>query len=226
LHRRPSLAFHDLGDDALQALYDEGITLKKRIVNNYVNICELRSFIQLNETGFTKVLKKYDKILDRNLKDKYINEQVKPARVFQQSTKDHLHERLGQIEAAYASIVTQGDVDAARRELRLHLREHVVWERNTVWREMIGIERKAQAANLGIRHTLLGQDNQRQLEGDAEESATKEVRTPVGRYRCPRFLVSCDFWMLVVCLAVFGVFMGVRFMEKVSISAISKRLSD
>ncbi|KAK1820954.1 low-affinity phosphate transporter [Friedmanniomyces endolithicus] len=67
VRRRPSMAFNDFGDDALQALYDEGITLKKRIVNLYVDVSELRSFVQLNEKGFSKVLKKYDKVLDRNL---------------------------------------------------------------------------------------------------------------------------------------------------------------
>ena len=64
----------------------------------------------------------------------------------------------------------------AKKELRLHLREHVVWERNTVWREMIGIERKAQAANLGIRRTLLGVDTdpaKARLQGDDDQPRQK-----------------------------------------------------
>lgn len=215
--RRPSTAFNDFGDDALQALYDEGITLKKRIVNLYVNICELRSFIQLNQTGFSKVLKKYDKILDRNLKSSYLDSKVKPAQPFQQSSMDHLEEALRQVEGAYASIVTKGDVDAARRELRLSLREHVVWERNTVWREMIGIERKAQAANLGIRNTMLGQDNdpkKARLQGDADDGTVKEVTTPIGKYRCPKFLVSGTFWVLVAIIAIFAVLLAVPIMDR------------
>lgn len=217
LRRRPSTAFNDFGDDALQALYDEGITLKKRTVNLYVTVCELRSFIQLNETGFSKVLKKYDKILDRNLKSKWIKENVKPAYPFQPSTMDRLGEHLARVEKAYADIVTRGDIEMARRELRLHLREHVVWERNTVWREMIGIERKAQAANLGIRGTILGQDNdpkKARLQGDNEDSAMKEVQTPVGRYVCPKFLLSSTFWILVMTIAVFAVLLVVPIMEE------------
>ncbi|KAK5175361.1 low-affinity phosphate transporter [Saxophila tyrrhenica] len=215
--RRPSVAFNDFGDDALQALYDEGITLKKRVINLYVNICELRSFIQLNETGFSKVLKKYDKIVDRNLKSQYINAKVKPAYPFQSSTLEHLSHNLDRVETAYASIVTKGDVDAARQELRLHLREHVVWERNTVWREMIGIERKAQAANLGIRNTMLGQDTdpkKARLQGDQEDGTTKEVRTPLGNTRCPKFLLSSTFWVLVACIAIFATLLAVPIMEK------------
>lgn len=215
--RRPSMPFADYGDDALQALYDEGITLKKRIVNLYVNICELRSFIQLNETGFSKVLKKYDKTLDRHLKRSYIDANVKPAYPFQPDTAEHLSENLRRIEGAYANVVTKGDVETARQELRLHLREHVVWERNTVWREMIGIERKAQAANLGIRNTMLGQDNdpkKARLQGDSEDGALKEVVLPIGRYKLPKPLVSGTFWVLVVVVAIFAVLLSVPIMDK------------
>lgn len=217
LRRRPSTAFNDFGDDALQALYDEGITLKKRTINLYVSVCELRSFIQLNETGFGKVLKKYDKTLDRNLKSKWIKANVKPAYPFQPSTMERLSENLARIEKAYADVVTKGDIELARRELRLHLREHVVWERNTVWREMIGIERKAQAANLGIRGTMLGTDNdpkKARLQGDDEDSTTKEVQTPVGRYVCPKFLLSGTFWVLVMTIAVFAILLMVPIMEQ------------
>lgn len=217
LRRRPSVAFNDFGDDALQALYDEGITLKKRIINLYVSVCELRSFIQLNQTGFGKVCKKYDKTLDRKLKKDYLEKKVKPAYPFQSSTLDHLNDNLQRVEEAYAGIVTKGDVDTARSELRLHLREHVVWERNTVWREMIGIERKAQAANLGIRNTMLGQDNdpkKARLQGDDEHATTKEVFTPLGRTRCPRFLLSSTFWVLVSTIAVFAVLLVVPIMEE------------
>ncbi|KAK3684499.1 low-affinity phosphate transporter [Vermiconidia calcicola] len=217
IRRRPSVAFNDFGDDALQALYDEGITLKKRIINLYVSVCELRSFIQLNETGFSKVLKKYDKTLDRKLKASYINANIKPAYPFQSSTMSHLAENLNRVESAYAAIVTKGDAEAARQELRLHLREHVVWERNTVWREMIGIERKAQAANLGIRGTMLGQNTdpkKARLQGDEDDGMTKEIHTPLGDTRCPRFLVSSTFWVLIAVIAIFVILLAVPIMDK------------
>lgn len=215
--RRPSTSYDDLGDQALSLLYDEGITLKKRAVSLYVSLCELRSFIQLNKTGFSKVLKKYDKTLDRKLKSSYIKEFVDPAYAFRQTTMDHLSDNIEKVETAYANVVTKGDVDTARRELRLHLREHVVWERNTVWREMIGIERKAQAANMGIRQTMLGRDNDprnARLQGDDPEAATKVVSTPIGRYRCPKFLLSGTFYTLVAIIAIFVVLLLVPIMDE------------
>ncbi|KAL1601027.1 low-affinity phosphate transporter [Nothophoma quercina] len=215
--RRTSVAFDDYNDMAFSALYDEGVSLKKRTVSVYVSLCELRSFIQLNKTGFEKVLKKFDKILDRKLKSQYLNKYVYPAYPFQQSTMDKLTQKLEHVEHAYSQICTKGDVAEAKRELRLHLREHVVWERNTVWREMIGIERKAQAANIGITQTLLGRDvnaGRVRRQGDENEPEIKEVVTPIGRYRCPQWLISKTFWTLVACVAVFVVLLVVPIMEK------------
>ncbi|CAD0092561.1 unnamed protein product [Aureobasidium mustum] len=213
--RRPSSS-HDFDDQALDVLYNEGVTLKKRTVSLYVTLCELRSFIQLNKTGFGKVLKKYDKTLDRKLKNAYIEANVDNAYPFQPETIDRLNVNIEKIETAYADLVTKGDVDLARRELRLHLREHVVWERNTVWREMIGIERKAQAANMGLGQTMLGGIEDRgkaRLQGDEELEATKEVVTPLGKYRCPRFLLSSTFYTLVAVIAVFFVLLFAPIME-------------
>lgn len=82
---------------------------------------------------------------------------------------------------------------------------------------MIGIERKAQAANLGIRGTILGQENdgkRSRLQGDNEDSAMKEVQTPVGRYSCPKFLLSSTFWVLLMTIAVFLVLLMVPIMEE------------
>jgi len=213
--RRPSTS-DNIDDAALDIMYNEGITLKKRAISLYVNLCELRSFIQLNKTGFSKVLKKYDKTLDKKLKSSYVKEKVDPAYPFRQETLDHLNDNIERIEQAYADVVTNGDVAIARRELRLHLREHVVWERNTVWREMIGIERKAQAANMGIRQTMLGGEDRgnARLQGDEPESATKEVVTPIGRYTCPRFLLSPTFYILMTIIAIFIVLLLVPIMDK------------
>ena len=106
--RRTSVAFDDYNDMAFSALYDEGVSLKKRTVSVYVSLCELRSFIQLNKTGFEKVLKKFDKILDRKLKSQYLNKYVYPAYPFLQSTMDRLTQKLEHVEQAYSQLVAEG----------------------------------------------------------------------------------------------------------------------
>jgi phosphate transporter len=171
----------------------------------------------LNKTGFSKALKKYDKIMDRNLRREYMSSTVSSAYPFRGEVLEKVDGRILQIETLYADLTTAGDLALARRELRLHLREHVVWERNTVWREMIGIERKAQAANVGIRRTLLGGDQDpatARRQGDEQVSPSKEFRTPLGVIRAPSWLWSLNFATLVIVLTVFVVLLEVPIMEK------------
>jgi phosphate transporter len=219
LRRRPSIAMELEQNEPgqLSALYDSGINVKKRTISLYVSLCELKSFIQLNQTGFKKASKKYDKVCNRDIRKDYMDKTVNPSYPFRDTTMAQLDEHIRQIEQTYADVVTKGDLPLARRELRLHLREHVVWERNTVWREMIGIERKAQAANFGLRQTLLGGNNdpsQARLQGDQDEIKTKELRTPVGRYRLPSWMLSSTFFTLVIILAIFVLLLVIPIMKK------------
>ncbi|KAL1992672.1 hypothetical protein VTN49DRAFT_4704 [Thermomyces lanuginosus] len=198
-------------------LYNAGVALKRRLILAYVSLCELKSYIQLNKTGFSKALKKYDKILNRSLRRPYMNGVVLPAYPFTDDASHLLGDKVALIEQFYADIVTKGDLSLAKRELRLHLREHVVWERNTVWREMIGIERKAQAANVGIRRTLLGGDpdpSSAQRQGDEDLLPAKEIGTPLGRCRVPEWLFSLSFLSLVGMVILFGILLSVPIMEK------------
>ena len=212
--RRTSQVYDDYNDQAFSALLDTGITIKKRTISVYVSICELKSFIQLNRTGFAKVLKKYDKILDRNLKNEYIDNHVAPVHTFQPATLAQLNENLEKVEQVYADVVTKGDMQSAKQELRLHLREHVVWDRNTVWREMIGIERKAQAANMGVRQTILGGTDAERLQGDEAPLKKKEFQTPVGRYKLPVWVFDPSFYTLLLSVVVFFVLLYVPIMDK------------
>ena len=123
-------------------------------------------------------------------------------------TREALNEKISTVTEIYARVCTEEDIVEANKELKLHLREHVVWERNTVWRELIAIERKAQAAALGIRSTLLGGGRALQ---DASDEHKKEMEfgTPVGRIKlprwCPPWLFSASMGTLLISLAIFFV---------------------
>ncbi|KAF5709627.1 ATPase [Fusarium mundagurra] len=217
--RRHSTTADENDDQALMfssGIFSSGIMLKKRIIGLYVSLCELKSFIQLNRTGFAKVLKKFDKILDKELKGPYLRAHVETAYPFKDETKRVLEDNITKMEKAYAEIVTGGDEELARKDLRSHLREHVVWERNTVWRDLIGIERRAEAAGLG--QALLGQERgnvTRRLQGD-EAKAPRETqfRTPFGKITLPPWLASSSLWTLVACLTVFFLLLLLPIMEK------------
>lgn len=211
--RRLSLGYDDYEN---AVVYSGGIMLKKRIISLYVQLCELKSYVQLNKTGFRKVLKKFDKILDRNYRPVYMDKYVEPAYPFQRGTLRGLEENISKMEKAYTDIVTNGDYEAAKKDLRSHLREHVVWERNTVWRDLIGIERRAEAASLG--QTLLGTGGKplkTRLQGDDEQFPdTKEITTPIGRFTCPVWLFSSGMFFLLSALVVFFVLLFVPIMTK------------
>jgi phosphate transporter len=190
--------------------------LKKRIVSLYVELCELKSYVQLNRTGFSKVLKKFDKIIDKEFRPKYMESTVDSAYPFQPETMHHLEKNIEKMETAYADLVTQGDESLAKKDLRSHLREHVVWERNTVWRDLIGLERRAEAASLG--GGLLGDpiDGMKvRLQGDdAPVAATKEITTPIGRFTCPTWLFGSTMFTILGIVAVFLILLLVPILQK------------
>ncbi|KAI8305171.1 putative transporter [Colletotrichum sp. SAR11_240] len=212
--RRYSTTQDEIPDQSF--LYSSSIMLKKRIVSLYVQLCELKSYVQLNRTGFRKVLKKFDKIVDRELRPKYMSTHVDSAYPFKVESIKTIEENISKMEKAYAEVVTNGDENLAKRDLRSHLREHVVWERNTVWRDMIGMERRAEAASLG--RTLLGRDGlsgARRLQGDDELApVTKEVVTPVGRFVVPTWVASTPLLTLLIAFVIFFLLLFIPIMEK------------
>lgn len=184
------------------------MSVKKGTVYLYIKLCELKSFVQLNRTGFSKALKKYDKILGRNLKSEYIDSHVNTASLFRPDALRNLDENIEKLEQVYAKFFTNFDLALARRELRLNVREQVMWQRNTVWREMIGIERKTQAARFGLMKTILEPDNDHtfaQLQGDdeLEVGLKKKITTPLGKFFIPKWLNNSALHYILVILLVF-----------------------
>lgn len=132
-------------------IMEQQITLKKRIVACFTQLSELKSFIELNQTGFAKICKKFDKSLDSNIKTDYLKSLSKKSHVFNEHTIENLSNDINEVIVMYAKAIGLMDpqhevfnFQEAERELSLHLREHVVWERNTVWKDMMNLERKAQ----------------------------------------------------------------------------------
>ncbi|KAI0545485.1 SPX-domain-containing protein [Xylaria curta] len=212
--RRHSLGFDDYAETA--ELFSDSIMLKKRIVSLYVQLCELKSYVQLNKTGFNKILKKFDKILDKQLRPKYMETVVDPSYPFLRDTMKQLEENIESMEKAYANIVTQGDEASAKKALRSHLREHVVWERNTVWRDLIGMERRAEAASLGKGFLGASNDGMKvRLQGDdVPVVPMKEITTPFGRLTIPTWLFGSTMLTILGITAVFVVFLNIPILER------------
>ena len=112
------------------------------------------------------------------LKDKYLHEVVEHAPPFTQTSKDKIVAALHKLLHLYAHCVTKGDVSAAQRQLKLHQREHIAWERDTVWRQMIGRERRGEVD--GHLETVGGT-----LEVQQEAQAL-QISTPLGPLKLKR----------------------------------------
>jgi phosphate transporter len=154
------------------------------------------------------------------LKDYYMHNVVEKAYPFLQSTQARVTDAISNLIALYAKCVTGGDTILAQKQLRLTQREQVsrrglfafyqiliscptqiVWERDTVWRQMIGKERRGETdgppKGLG---TLL------QLEADPLIA----VPTPVGRFRITGKRIS-----RLIAIAVFVALLNIEVLDQV-----------
>ncbi|SCV03308.1 LANO_0G03356g1_1 [Lachancea nothofagi CBS 11611] len=115
--------------------------LRKNLIDLYVDLVQLKSFIELNRIGFLKIAKKFDKTLNCNVKHELIEsgEFFRDTYVFQTQTFETLDAKINQVIASYESL-TNGDLATCKEELRSYLRDFIVWERNTVWKDMLGLE--------------------------------------------------------------------------------------
>ncbi|KAF8910760.1 SPX domain-containing protein [Mucidula mucida] len=165
--------------------YDTRLLFKRRITTLYIAFTSLRSYVEINYSGFRKILKKYDKITYSELKDRYMHDVVESAVPFTPGPKDRLNDGISRLVDLYTKCTTQGDKTAARQQLKLHQREKIAWERDTVWRQMIGRERRG---DVDGAPTILGGS----LVKEAEPGLL-DVATPVGRFKLTRRLL----WMIV-----------------------------
>ncbi|ORZ39456.1 SPX domain-domain-containing protein [Catenaria anguillulae PL171] len=128
-----------------RSMQPDHVRLGRLAIDTYVSLCDLREYIQLNHTGFAKILKKFAKVTGHaSIRADYLA-RVGQAYPFAPETKQFVDEKIGLVERLYAHVMATSDVRAAVAELKANLRQHVAFERNTVWRDMVTRERQHQA---------------------------------------------------------------------------------
>ncbi|KAF8925073.1 SPX domain-containing protein [Dissophora ornata] len=178
---------------------EERLRYRHNCIEMFVNLSELQAYAKLNCTGFSKILKKYDKISENNTKKVYMNQVVLKAYPFKQETTTKLQAQIDRVIHIYARIFTIGDLEVANRSLRMHLKEHMVWERNTIWRDMIGMERKSQAVAVRPSSQM--------------KREPISIKTPCGSFQLPRFL-TWDVLVMAFCCTVFAVLLNVNLFDE------------
>ncbi|KAG0031175.1 low-affinity phosphate transporter [Podila clonocystis] len=120
--------------------------LRRRLIDTFMLLSELKSYVALNYLGFQKIVKKHDKLARCTTLARYMSEVVDLSAPFQAESRQQLDAQILRLQAIYARTCTNGNMNLAAKELRSHLREYIIWERNTIWRDMVGQERKAEGA--------------------------------------------------------------------------------
>ncbi|KAJ2582234.1 low-affinity phosphate transporter, partial [Coemansia sp. RSA 1804] len=105
--------------------------LRSRSRNLFILLHDLRSYAQLNYTGFSKITKKFDKVTHSNLRTEYMQETVNSAYPFTSDTQSVLREHMEAVAYVFGLASGYTSIDDALVELKNCLREEVVWERNT-----------------------------------------------------------------------------------------------
>lgn len=110
------------------------------------------------------------------------------AQPFTPLSKDRLNSAINRLIELYAKCVTRDDKAAAKQQLRLHQRENIAWERDTVWRQMIGRERRGEGDAKSTAGVTLVKES---------EEGLVDILTPVGRFRITKKIVFTFIALLV-----------------------------
>ncbi|KAJ2878845.1 low-affinity phosphate transporter, partial [Coemansia aciculifera] len=162
--------------------------VRTRSRNLFILLHDLRSYAQLNYTGFSKITKKYDKVTSSDLRESFMKETVRALYPFTEEAQTKLREHMEATAYAFGLASKYSTIDESLVELKKCLREEVVWERNTVWRDMIAHERMVNA--VGVQSP--------DLDHDADAPATSNVKARKMSATQRQLL------RLAACTAVFG----------------------
>lgn len=123
-------------------LEDEFKVLKRRLVAHYKELGETVNFSTLNRTAFDKILKKHDKYTALDSRATYMEGVLRECAFVDTSELEILQR---QTERLYGDVFKNGDSRLGKEELREGLRDLIIWDRNTIWRDVLRTERKVSA---------------------------------------------------------------------------------
>ncbi|KAI8084955.1 Sodium:sulfate symporter transmembrane region-domain-containing protein [Halteromyces radiatus] len=129
------------------ARFNQYYNFRARCATTFISLTELKGYVDINRKGFDKILKKWDKVTGSNLRTTYNEKMITSADPFLPHQMTELEKAIFLVRDMYAAIFTQGDPHAATSELKLHMRDHIQFERTTVWKDLVGKERMTMDAH-------------------------------------------------------------------------------
>lgn len=189
--------------------------LKKALINVYVDISQLRSFSELNKIGFTKIVKKFDKVLDLNIKEGYIHNDrlFQDSNIYNPGTISGIDDRLNIIVDCFAKITENTNYEDAKQDLRSYLRDYIVWERSTVWKDMLGLDYSTKYNINNKQNKYIKSDELDKLQ-KSEDNLLLEMKTLTlfNKYdiRVPKFVLTLQALKITLIVALFIILLCIK----------------
>ncbi|CAI5757817.1 unnamed protein product [Candida verbasci] len=197
------------------------VALKRKAVSLFINLSELKSFIELNRIGFTKICKKFDKICNYSVKQDFIDNFLpNNSKVFEHATIQSLEQKLDTIVKIYAFLIgsvtiktTKEDLESVKNELKSNLRDHIVFERNTVWKDLLSIEKKSYNLDLDNAAT---QNNKMGDEANATSSMLYMQMKEIKIWKTnkvislPAFLFTIQMVKILITVIAFVILISIK----------------
>ncbi|OBA24461.1 SPX-domain-containing protein [Metschnikowia bicuspidata var. bicuspidata NRRL YB-4993] len=216
-----------LGKDDFDIDKQKRIALKQRSVHLFISLSELKSFIELNKIGLTKICKKFDKTCNYAVKEDFVNNFLpNNSRAFFPETSEKLDYRIDHMVQVYAFLSgryiaeSPQSLDTVRDELKSYLRDHIVWERNTVWKDLLSLEKKNYNLHLdenAVRSSKMGDEG---FLTTLMHMQLKTIHLPFGmtifgrdQFQAPQFLFTSQMIKITLVIIVFIVLMTVSTMN-------------
>lgn len=166
--------------------------LSGQLIEVYIQLDNLIKFVELNHDGFRKILKKHDKMTSTELMGKLMP--TVSNMLAKEQHKRALETLKESVVHEFAIISHAGGEPEAEQELGRHRRDQLTFERNTVWREMVAMQRRGTNVVVG---------------GDRQKLGAKELDVPAVVKRNRKQITA-----ILVSLTVFAVLLNVKIFNR------------
>jgi phosphate transporter len=130
--------------------FNRYFNFRVRCAATYISLTELKAYADCNKTAFDKILKKWDKVTGSHLREAYFDKIVDTTHAFTPENFERIQAAIELILSIYAAVFTMGRKDNAEIELKMHMRDHIQFERTSVWKDLVGKERQTMDAHAEI----------------------------------------------------------------------------
>lgn len=157
---------------------------------NYCKLGDLKEFLQMNHTGFQKLLKSHDKY-SRTLLQGKLQSQVDAA-FPQNSDLEVISNKLLAVERAYAAACCQGNADVAKERLASLYQDQAMQHRASAWQEMISRDQPTSM-------TVVAAEKPVAAPASAAPAAVHHKENP---YRIWQLLVLGVIFIAIICFPI------------------------